>query len=203
MSPTPTVYIVDDDPSLGEAVCHLLRPLGLQIETHRSAEEFLAAYRATGPACLVLEVRMPGMSGLRLQNHLASEKRAIPIIIITAHADVRMCADALKAGAVEFLEKPFRPQMLYDAVQAAVRADEEAWRNCVEAQNVAGRLDRLTPGEREVLELVVAGRTNKEIADELGLSVRGVENRRAKMMRKLGTMSKRELLDLARRATHE
>lgn len=203
MKGTPTVYIVDDDPSLVEAVRHLLRPMGLRIETYSSAEQFLTAYRPNGPACLVLDVRMPGMSGLMLQRQLADRGVDLPVIIITAHADVRMTVDAMKTGAVEFLEKPFRPQALYDAVQAAVRADEEAWQKRAEEENVERKLAGLTPAEREVLELVATGRTNKEIAEELGLSVRGVENRRAKLMQKVGVSSKRELLELVRPVQRE
>lgn len=193
-----TVYIVDDDRSIAEAVSHLIRPLGLRTETYSSAEQFLAVYRPTGPGCLVLDVRMPGMSGLMLQKQLADRGDTIPIIIITAHADVRMAVETMRAGAVVFLEKPFRPQELCENIQDAIRLDEQAWAKREQEEDIEKKFTRLTPGEREVLDLVVAGRTNREIADELGLSVRGVENRRAKMMERLGIRCKRELLDLVR-----
>jgi two-component system, LuxR family, response regulator FixJ len=196
MEPEPTVYIVDDDSALTEVLEELMREIGLEAETYGTAAEFLAAYRLTGPGCLVLDVRMPGMSGLELQEKLVDDGTTLPIIFITGHADVPMAVEAMKAGAWDFFEKPFRSQDLCDTIQKAVEKDKQKRRRQQEEESVERRMARLTPGEREVYHLVAQGKTNDEIAAMLGLSVRGVESRRSKLMAKLRVKTKAELLEL-------
>jgi FixJ family two-component response regulator len=195
-----TIYIVDDDPQVREAITHLVKPIEAQVETYSRADDFLANFHDDGPACLILDVRMPGMSGLELQSRLAQAGSQIPIVIVTGHADVRMAVDAVKAGAANFFEKPFRPQDLFEEIQKTLRQDIENWRRRDEEQSVERKLALLKSGEREVLDLIMDGKTNEEIASELQLSVRGVEARRAKAMRTLRVDSKTELVQLLRSA---
>jgi RNA polymerase sigma factor (sigma-70 family) len=197
MKPEPTVYVVDDDPQIVEAITQLVELIDLKAESYTSAERFLQAYQPAGPGCLVLDVRMPGMSGLDLQKELAKSRYELPIVIITGHGDVRMAVQAMKLGALEFLEKPFRMQELCESIQQAIRLDEQRWQRQEQRQDADRRIGDLTPAERQVMELVAAGKTNKTIAEELGLSVRAVEDRRARMMRKLGVKSRAGLLELA------
>jgi RNA polymerase sigma factor (sigma-70 family) len=196
MPTEPTVFIVDDDPSIIKVIAQLVQLVGLNVRCCTSAKEFLDVFEPTGPGCLVLDVRMPGMSGLELQRELAASGRTLPVIVITGHADVRMAVEAMKLGAVEFLEKPFRAQELCDSIQTAVRLDEDNWRRREQRVEAERQIEGLTPAERRVLELVVAGKTNKMIAEELDLSVRAVEDRRARMMKKLGARSRAELADM-------
>jgi FixJ family two-component response regulator len=189
---------VDDDPAINEAVAELVELIGLKVSTYTSATDFLEDFQPRGPACLVLDIRMPGMSGLELQRKLADDQRSLPVVVITGHGDVRMAVEAMKLGAVEFLEKPFRAQELCDSIQKAIRVDEENWRNRQRQEQVEQTYERLTSAERQVMDLVVAGRTNKLIAEDLGLSVRAIEDRRARMMKKLGVTTRSELLNLAR-----
>ena len=198
MSSQPTVFVVDDDPAINEAVAELVELIGLKVSTYTSATDFLEDFQPRGPACLVLDIRMPGMSGLELQRKLADAQRTVPVVVITGHGDVRMAVEAMKLGAVEFLEKPFRAQELCDSIQKAIRVDEDNWRKRQRQEQVEQTYDRLTPAERQVMDLVVAGKTNKLIAEELGLSVRAIEDRRARMMKKLGVTTRAELLNLAR-----
>jgi len=196
MTTEATVFVVDDDPAVIEVLEDLVELIGLKAQSYRSAGEFLAGYERTGPACLVLDVRMPGMSGLELQKRLRGAGETIPIIIITGHADIRMAVDAMKAGACEFLEKPFRTQELCDSIQKAVRLDRDAWERRRRQEEAERRMAQLTAAEREVMEMVFAGKTNRVIAEELGLSLRAVEDRRARMMKKLGIESRSELVEL-------
>lgn len=196
MTPEPTVYIVDDDAAIIKALSELVELIHLRAESYRSAAEFLDAYEPACPGCLVLDVRMPGMSGLELQKRLLQSKISLPIIMITGHGDVRMAVEAMNAGAFNFLEKPFRTQELCDNIQEAVGLDIQRWRSRQEQADSDRRIARLTPAERTVMDLVVAGKTNKMIAAHLGLSVRAVEDRRARMMRKLEVTSRSELLEL-------
>ena len=191
-----TVFIVDDDPAVIRLVTELAGAIGLRAQSWSSADAFLAAYAPTGPGCLVLDVRMPGMSGLQLQEELNGRGATLPIILITGHADVRMAVEAMKAGAFEFFEKPFRTQDLCDKIQEAVKLDKEKWQRRKERQNAESRIGSLTPAERQVMELVADGKTNKEIAAELDLSLRAVEDRRARMMKRLQVKSRAELLRL-------
>lgn len=197
MSTEATVFVVDDDPSIVAAITGLVDLIDLKSVSYLSARAFLAAYESTGPACLVLDIRMPGMSGLELQRHLIAKGIEIPIIVITGHGDIRMAVEAMKAGALEFLEKPFRMQELCDSVQRAVQLDSERWQLRQKRENAEERVARLTSAEREVMYCVVAGKTNKMIAAELGLSIRAIEDRRARMMKKLQVANRVELLDLA------
>ncbi|OHB73261.1 MAG: hypothetical protein A2V70_20095 [Planctomycetes bacterium RBG_13_63_9] len=197
MEPEATVFVVDDDPDVVDAITQLVRLIDLKAVPYTSADRFLKEYQETGPACLILDVRMPGMSGLELQKALADSGFDLPIIIITGHGDVRMAVEAMKGGAMEFLEKPFRTQELCDSIQNAVRLDCEKWHQQEQRRSADRRVGDLTPAERQVMEHIAAGRTNKMIAEELGLSVRAVEDRRARMMRKLGVKSRPELLELA------
>jgi len=198
VSSQPTVFVVDDDPAINEAVAELVELIGLKAATYTSATDFLEDFQPRGPACLVLDIRMPGMSGLELQRKLADAQRTVPVVVITGHGDVRMAVEAMKLGAVEFLEKPFRAQELCDSIQKAIRVDEENWRKRQRQEQVDQTYERLTSAERQVMDLVVAGKTNKLIAEELGLSVRAIEDRRARMMKKLGVTTRAELLNLTR-----
>jgi RNA polymerase sigma factor (sigma-70 family) len=198
VSSQATVFVVDDDPAINEAVAELVELIGLKVSTYTSATDFLEDFQPRGPACLVLDIRMPGMSGLELQRKLADAQRSLPVVVITGHGDVRMAVEAMKLGAVEFLEKPFRAQDLCDSIQKAIRVDEENWRNRQRQEQVEQTYERLTSAERQVMDLVVAGKTNKLIAEDLGLSVRAIEDRRARMMKKLGVTTRAELLNLAR-----
>jgi len=196
MTPEATVYVVDDDPAVIQALTELVKLVGLEVHAYTSADEFLAAYQPSGPACLVLDVRMPGMSGMELQRKLALAGVTLPIIIVTGHSDVRMAVEAMKLGAVEFLEKPFRAQELCDNIQKAVRIDQDRWQARQRREKADRRFEDLTPAERTVMSLVAVGKTNKMIADELGLSVRAIEDRRSRMMKKLGVKSRGELLEM-------
>jgi len=192
----PVVYVVDDDPAIVRLLAELVKALDLNVEAYQSAEEFLEAYQACGPGCLVLDVRVPGMSGMELQKRLTAAGSTLPIIFVTGHADVRMAVEAMERGAFGFLEKPFRPQELCDKIQSAVRLDVETWRRRDEQESAAGRLAQLTPAQRKVADLVVAGQTNKMIAQELGLSTRTIEAHRARLMQRLGIKGRTELVRL-------
>ena len=192
-----TVHIVDDDESALKPIAKVVEAIGLKAETYPSAEEFLDRYVPAGPACLVLDVRMPEMSGVALQERLAEAEIKLPTIMISAHADVPLAVRVMRNGALNFLEKPFRMHELSDSIQEAIRLDRDEWRRREEEENARRRLGQLKPPERQVLELVVAGKTNKMIAKELGVSVRTVENRRARIMKKLQVKSRTELLALA------
>ncbi len=192
----PVVHVVDDDLAILRLLTELVKAMGLEVNAHESAEEFLETYKASGPGCLVLDVRVRGMSGMELQRELAAAGSTLPIVFITGHADVRMAVEAMERGAFGFLEKPFRPQELCEKIQSAVRLDVEAWRRREERERADARLARLTPAERKVVDRVVAGKTNKMIAEELGLSTRTVEAHRARLMGRLGLKSRAELLGL-------
>lgn len=192
MSSTPrSVYVVDDDEALRDSLRWLLESAGYRVAVYDSAESFLAAYRPGVAVCLVLDVRMPGATGLELQQELNRRNEHLPIIFITGHGGVPMAVDALKQGAFHFLEKPFRDDELLALIEhAAATASEEAARR----RSTAARLASLTQREREVVELVVAGRRNKQIAEALGISVKTVEVHRARAMEKMGVRSIAELV---------
>ncbi len=189
----PTVFIVDDDPEVGISLGNMVELIDLRTESFQSADAFLEAYRPRGPACLVLDVRMPGMGGLELQNRLQQLGADLPIIMISGHADVRLAVDAMKAGAKDFLEKPFRMQELCEAIQRVIRLEKDRWGKAERRERSHRKIESLTAAERTVLDLVAAGKTNKVIAQELGLSVRAVEDRRRRMMKKLHLTSREEL----------
>jgi FixJ family two-component response regulator len=185
----PIVFVVDDDLSVREALSSLLRSVGLQVETFASARDFLQHRRLDAPACLVLDVRMPGMSGLDLQRELGNAGERIPIIFITAHGDIPMSVSAMKAGAAEFLPKPFRDQDLLDAVRQAHERDQVARRQRSDLAQIQHRFDTLTAREREVIMLTVRGMLNKQIAAELGIAETTIKVHRHHIMQKMGAES--------------
>lgn len=185
----PLVHVVDDDAALRDSLRWLLESAGLRVATYASAESFLEAYAAAQGGCLLLDIRMPGMSGLELQDELKRRGYTIPIVFITGHGDVPMAVNAVKKGALEFIEKPYNAQALLEMVDHALDIDAEARR-------VAARLGRLTKREREVMELVIAGKRNQDIAAELSISIKTVEAHRAGMMWKMGVDSLAELVQL-------
>jgi FixJ family two-component response regulator len=191
------VYVVDDDDSIREAVFNLLQVVGLKVECFASAQDFLAKERPDTASCLVLDVRMPGASGLNLQDDLTRAGITIPIIFVTAHADIPMTVRAMKAGAVEFLTKPFRDQDLLDAVQLAIERDR-SWREETRLKtSLREKYALLTPREREVLEWVAAGLMNKQIAAKMNLSEITVKIHRGNATHKMGAKSLAELVKMA------
>ncbi len=190
------VYIVDDDPDMRDSLRWLMKTVGIRAQTFASATEFLRDFTPNGPGCVILDVRMPGTSGLDLFEQLVARGEGMPVIFITAHADVPMAVRAMKSGAVEFVEKPFNRQTLLDKVQRAIKDDSERRSRMAARANLSGRFQRLTDKEREVLELIKEGRPNKEIASQLQITPRAVELRRSSLMRKLGVRSLIELLRL-------
>ena len=193
----PVVYIIDDDASIRSALSNLLRSVGLNAEVFASPQEFLRGPEPEGPACIVLDVRFPGRSGLDLQHELAAANRPLPIIFMTGHGDIPMTVRAMKAGAVEFLTKPFRDQDLLDAVAVAIDKDRTRLSGEKRLDELRERLQTLTPREREVLHLVIAGRLNKQIAGELGVSEMTVKIHRRHMMRKMQASRIVELVRMA------
>jgi RNA polymerase sigma factor (sigma-70 family) len=191
------VFIVDDDASIRKSLERLVRSVGLRGKTFASAPEFLECAASDGPSCLVLDVRMPGASGMALQETLAAAGQSIPIIFITGHGDISMSVRAMKAGAVDFLAKPFNDQDLLEAVQEAIARDREAREKRAALQAIQQRVALLTPRERDVLALVVAGLLNKQIAAELGMSEKTVKAHRAQVMQKMQVSSVAQLALLA------
>ena len=185
----PIVFVVDDDLSVRRSTARLIQAAGLQVQTFTSAREFLKQPRPEGPACLVLDVRMPGLSGIELQRELTQSGIQIPIIFITAHGDIPMTVRAMKAGAMEFLTKPFRTRGLLDAIRAAIERDRTAHQERVETGDLRQRYDQLTPREREVMPLVAAGLLNKQVAGELATTERTIKFHRAHIMQKMGAES--------------
>jgi len=181
----PIVIIVDDDPSVRRSTERLIRTAGLNVRAFASAAEFLDHPRPAGPACLVLDVRMPGLSGMDLQRELAQAAVHIPIIFVTGHGDIPMTVRAMKAGAVEFLTKPFRSRSLLDAVRAAIERDRFAQKERTETEELRQRYLQLTPREREVMPLVAAGLLNKQVAGELATTERTIKFHRAHIMQKM------------------
>ena len=185
----PTIFVVDDDAAVRDALKLLLRSVGHAVETFGSAQEFLDAYGEDRAGCLVLDIRMPGMSGLELQQKLNEQHSILPIIFITGHGDVPMAVEAMQAGAVDFIQKPFRDQDLIDRINQALDKDSSNRAALGERNDIRRRLETLTPREREVLDLVVHGKANKVIAGDLKLSQRTVEIHRARVMEKMQASS--------------
>ena len=191
------VFVVDDDASMCEALTRLLGTVGLRAQAFKTPQDFLSTKRPDAPSCLVLDVRLPGLSGLDLQRELASTDPPIQIVFITAHGDIPMTVQALKAGAVDFLTKPFRDQQLLDAVQQAIDRDRAARRQRAELAGLRRRYDSLTRREREVMTLVVSGLLNKQIATQVRTSEATVKAHRAQLMRKMEAGSVAHLVRIA------
>ena len=192
----PTVYIVDDDDAVREALSALLGSVSLHHQSFASAEDFLSVAHPRMRGCLLLDVRMPGMSGLELQRFLQDQGVALQVIIITGHGDVPMAVRALKAGASDFIEKPFNEQDLLDRVQVCLREDQQLWSTRQALDEAAARFDALTPRERAVMELIAAGNHTKKIAAQLDIQDRTVDVHRFNIMRKVGVRTLAELLHL-------
>ncbi|HXQ64596.1 MAG TPA: response regulator FixJ [Steroidobacteraceae bacterium] len=184
-----TVFVVDDDDAVRTSLRLLLKSVGLPVETFGSAQEFLDAFDAERAGCLVLDIRMPGMSGLELQQRLNEIHAIIPIVFITGHGDVPMAVEAMQHGAVDFIQKPFRDQDLIDRINQALEKDRDNRAGLKERDAIRRRMQQLTPREREVLNLVTQGKANKVIAGDLNVSQRTVEIHRARVMEKMGASS--------------
>lgn len=192
----PTIFIVDDDPSIRFAMQALMESVNLRHEIFGSADEFLEQAAEPRPGCLVLDIRMPGLGGLELQEELIKRGNELPIIFITGHGDVPMAVEAMQKGAIDFIQKPFRDQDLLDRIAEALKTDKERRENHQQHSEVAERVSRLTKREREVFDLVVTGKPNKVIAYELGVSQRTVEIHRARVMEKMQARSLADLVKL-------
>jgi FixJ family two-component response regulator len=192
-----TILVIDDDADMRQALEGLFRSVGLPVQTYASAQDFVTGELPVSPCCLILDVRMPGMSGLDLQTELANENVHLPIIFLTGYGDVPMAVRALKAGAVNFITKPVRDQDLLDAVMSALEQARRNWREEARRSGVKARLKSLTRREREIMTHVVAGQMNKQTAYELGISEVTVKIHRSNLMRKLGVRSPMELVRMA------
>lgn len=202
----PVVFVVDDDPSVREGVADLLRSVGLQVQSFASPQEFIDSKRPNVPGCLILDVRLPGPSGLELQRVLAGSDIGLPIIFISGHGDIPMSVQAIKSGAIEFLTKPLHEQRLLDAVHAGIERDRSRRQDASALAELRMRLDTLTSREREILLLVVSGQPNKQIAAHLGLSEMTVKVHRSQVMHKMGAKSVIDLVRMTDRlgvATHK
>ena len=195
--PEPIVFVVDDDRAMRDSLRWLLESICLSVRTYATAADFLSDHDPAQPGCLVLDVRMPGMSGLDLQTELAKRGSELPTIVVTGHAEVAMAVRAVKAGALDFIEKPFSDQLLLDRVRQALEIDRQSREVRVRREDARRRLASLSAREREVLTLVAAGKANKEIAAALGLSPKTVEVHRAHVMSKMAVDSLAELIQVA------
>jgi two-component system response regulator FixJ len=192
----PTVFVVDNDEAVRDSMQALAESVGYPVAGFASAQEFLDAYDPARPGCLVLDIRMRGMSGLELQDELLRRAITLPVIIVTGHGDIPMAVRAMRTGAVDFIEKPFRDQLLLDRIQQAIELDQRRRREAEERTEIQQRMERLTPREREVLEPILGGKTNKEIAHQLGVSLRAVESHRARVMERMQANSVAELVQM-------
>ena len=199
MQADSTVFVVDDDPSVRRSIERLIQPAGFKVETFQSAAEFLRRQHPEGPACLVLDVRLPGLSGLDLQRELTNAGIDLPIIFITAHGNIPMTVRAMKGGAVEFLTKPFRKEQLLYAVRTAIERDRNTMKLRFELAQLRSRYDLLTPREREVFAFLVLGLLNKQIAGELATTERTIKFHRANIMQKMQAESVADLVRMAQK----
>ncbi|MEJ1358198.1 MAG: response regulator [Candidatus Sedimenticola sp. (ex Thyasira tokunagai)] len=197
MNNKATVFVVDDDQAMRSSLKWLIETVGMNVEVFASADEFIRGYYPGRAGCLLLDVRMPGMSGLELQEYFIEQQIRIPIIIITGHGDVPMAVRAMKVGAVDFIEKPFNDELLLDSIRNALALDVEQRSQQAEQAVIATRLAHLTLREHEVMEMVTNGRANKEIATELGVSAKTVEAHRARVMEKMEAASLADLVKMA------
>jgi len=197
MNNKATVFVVDDDQAMRNSLKWLIESVAMQVETFDSADAFIRSYYPGRSGCLLLDVRMPGMSGLELQEYLAQQRISIPVIIITGHGDVPMAIRAMKAGAVDFIEKPFNDELLLESIRHALQKDEQQRDQQKQRAEIAERLARLTPREHEVMAMVTGGKANKEIAASLGVSAKTVEAHRARVMEKMEAHSLAELVRMA------
>jgi len=197
MNNDPTVFVVDDDQAMRNSLKWLIESIGMQVRTYGSAVEFLNSFYPGRAGCLLLDVRMPGMSGLELQTHLARQDSRLPVIIITGHGDVAMAVKAMKSGAVDFIEKPFHDEELLSSIRSALDHDEKQRSLQSQRAEIATRLAELTPREHEVMDMVTEGSANKEIASALGVSAKTVEAHRARVMDKMRATSLAELVRMA------
>ncbi len=203
MNNSATVFVIDDDPAICKSLRRLFESSHLHVRTFGRAREFLAVFDPVEPGCVVLEVRLPGMSGLDLLEHLATHEITIPVIVVTGYADVAMAVRAMKYGAVDFIEKPHNDQVLLDGVQRAIERHAHIRRKHAERTEIALREARLTPRERQVMDLVVAGRANKQVAAEIGCSVKTVEVHRSRVMEKMEADSVATLVRMALTVAHK
>ena len=199
VEPESTVFVVDDDPSICRSIERLIEPAGFKVQSFRSAAQFLAQGRPSGPACLILDVQLPGLSGLDLQRELTNSGIQLPIIFVTAHGDIPMTVRAMKGGAVEFLTKPYRAAQLLSAIRAALERDRTMLQQRIEVAQLHSRYDLLTPREREVLAFLVSGLLNKQIAGELTTTERTIKFHRANIMRKMQAESVADLVKMAQK----
>ena len=197
MNAQPTVFIVDDDSAMQDSLGFLIGSVGRKVETYASAEEFLDAYDNERPGCIVLDVRMPGLSGLELMEKLGEDRFAPPVVLITGHGDIPMAVRALKAGAFDFIEKPFSDQVLLERIQQALQQDTSDRASEHDRSDIERRAARLTTRENQVFELVVDGKPNKVVASDLGLSQKTVEVHRAHVMEKMRAESFADLVKMA------
>ena len=193
----PSVFVVEDDPDVRESLRDLLSSVKIPVKSYASATEFLDDYDPSAPGCLLLDVRMPGMSGLELQDKLCQQKIDIPIVIITGHGDVPMALRAIKNGAVDFIEKPFRSQLLLDRIREAIDKDAIARKARARRSEITVRFARLTPRERQVVDLLVSGCSSKQIAAQLGVTSQAIDAHRARATKKLEVNNLAELIQLA------
>jgi len=203
MRSEPTVFIIDDEPAVRDALRYLIESLQYGVETFETAQAFLDVYDPDRPGCLILDVRLPRMTGLQLQERLVADNNALPIIIISGHGDIPMAVRALQAGALTFLEKPFRDQEILDWVQKGMEIDTRRRSLRAERGQIMDRLETLTPREYEIMMLMVAGSANKEIAEECDISVRTVEAHRIRVMEKMHAGSLADLFHMVMVANPE
>ncbi len=197
MNGQANVFVVDDDQAMRNSLKWLIESVGMHVETFASATDFIHNYYPGRAGCLLLDVRMPGMSGLELQQHFLENQINIPIIIITGHGDVPMAVRAMKSGAVDFIEKPFNDELLLESIRNALNLDVERRAAQAGRAEIAARLAQLTPREHEVMEMVTDGKSNKDIAHTLGVSAKTVEAHRARVMEKMGARSLADLVKMA------